>query len=41
MAKVYRSAVIRAPVETVWAVVRDFNALPRWHPAIATSEMMT
>ena len=39
MAKVYRSAVIRAPVETVWAVVRDFNALPRWHPAIATSDI--
>jgi uncharacterized protein YndB with AHSA1/START domain len=39
MAKVYRSAVIRAPVETVWAAVRDFNALPRWHPAIATSEI--
>ena len=39
MAKVYRSAVIRAPVEAVWAVVRDFNALPKWHPAIATSEI--
>jgi len=39
MAKVYRSAVIRAPIETVWAAVRDFNALPKWHPAIATSEI--
>jgi hypothetical protein len=39
MAKVYRSAVIDAPAEVVWAYVRDFNALPKWHPAIATSEI--
>jgi uncharacterized protein YndB with AHSA1/START domain len=39
MAKVYRSAVIAAPADAVWAYVRDFNALPRWHPAIATSEI--
>jgi hypothetical protein len=23
----------------VWNLVRDFNALPRWHPAIAASEI--
>jgi hypothetical protein len=39
MAKVYRSAVIHAPADAVWAYVRDFNALPKWHPAIATSEI--
>jgi len=39
MAKVYRSAVIAAPADTVWAYVRDFNALPKWHPAIAASEI--
>ena len=39
MAKVYRSAVIAAPAKTVWDYVRDFNALPKWHPAIATSEI--
>src|SRR5690242_17161241 len=39
MAKVYRSAVIEAPVQAVWDYVRDFNALPKWHPAIATSEI--
>jgi hypothetical protein len=39
MAKVYRSAVIDAPIGAVWALVRDFNALPKWHPAIATSEI--
>ena len=37
MAKVYRSAVIDASADKVWAVVRDFNALPTWHPAIAES----
>jgi len=37
MAKVYRSAVIDAAADKVWALVRDFNALPKWHPAIAQS----
>ena len=39
MARVYRSAVIDAPADRVWALVRDFNALPKWHPAIASSEI--
>ena len=39
MAKAYASAVIDAPIETVWKTVRDFNALPDWHPAIARSEI--
>ena len=39
MAQVYRSAVIAAPADAVWGHVRDFNALPKWHPAIATSEI--
>ena len=39
MIKVYRSAIIHSPVDTVWKLVRDFNALPKWHPAIATSEI--
>jgi uncharacterized protein YndB with AHSA1/START domain len=39
MAKAYASAIIDAPVETVWAVTRDFNGLPDWHPAIAASEI--
>ncbi|RRO18377.1 SRPBCC family protein [Saccharopolyspora rhizosphaerae] len=33
------SAVIEAPVEKVWEVVRDFNGLPAWHPAIGSSEI--
>ncbi|MGQ0577904.1 MAG: SRPBCC family protein [Betaproteobacteria bacterium] len=39
MANVYRSAVIDAPADKVWALVRDFNGLPKWHPAIARSEI--
>ena len=39
MVKAYRSTVIDAPVQRVWAMIRDFNALPSWHPAIAKSEI--
>ena len=39
MAKAYASAIIDAPVETVWSFVRDFNGLPNWHPAIVRSEI--
>lgn len=37
MVKVYTSSVLDAPSDDVWAEIRDFNALPRWHPAIADS----
>jgi len=39
MVRAYRSGVINAPIEKVWAAIRDFNGLPSWHPAIATSEI--
>ena len=39
MIKVYRSAIIDAAADKVWKLVRDFNGLPKWHPAIATSEI--
>lgn len=39
MAHVYASAVIPAPAHRVWAVIRDFNALPAWHPLIAESRI--
>ena len=32
-----RSTVIGAPVEAVWAVLRDFNGHDAWHPAVSTS----
>lgn len=39
MVKVYTSSVIGAPADRVWRVVRDFNGLPDWHPAIAESRI--
>ncbi|HHJ15639.1 MAG TPA: SRPBCC family protein [Gammaproteobacteria bacterium] len=34
---VFTSSVIDAPVDEVWALVRDFNALPQWHPVVSES----
>ena len=39
MARVYVSSVIDAPAAKVWEKVRDFNALPRWHPRIRESRI--
>jgi hypothetical protein len=39
MARVYVSSIIDAPVARVWAKVRDFNALPRWVPAVRESRI--
>lgn len=39
MAKVYVSAVINVAADRVWARIRDFNALPDWHPVVAASRI--
>jgi hypothetical protein len=39
MARVYASTVIPAPPDAIWAVVRDFNALPAWTPFVAESRI--
>lgn len=39
MIQVYASTVIDAPAPRVWSVIRDFNALPQWHPLIAESRI--
>ena len=39
MIKVYVSSVIDASADNVWSRIRDFNALPLWHPAIADSRI--
>jgi len=39
MPKAYASTVLDAPARDVWAVIRDFNGLPAWHPAIDRSEI--
>ncbi|WP_395020125.1 SRPBCC family protein [Dongia sp.] len=37
MIEVYRSSVIAAPAQLVWALIRDFNAMPDWNAAILSS----
>lgn len=39
MVHVRRSTVIQAPIDRVWAILRDFNGHDRWHPAVADSEI--
>ncbi len=39
MPKAYASTVLHAPASDVWAVIRDFNALPAWHPGVKDSEI--
>ncbi len=40
MAFAYASGIVAAPAEPVWALVRRFDALPEWHPAVAECEML-
>jgi NADPH:quinone reductase-like Zn-dependent oxidoreductase len=37
--RVRRSAVIDAPIERVWQVLRDFNSHSAWHPAVGESRI--
>ncbi len=39
MIKVYTSTVINGSAEAVWAIVRDFNGLPKWTPFVAESRI--
>lgn len=39
MTKIFKSVVLPATVDQVWKKIRDFNALPDWHTAIAASEI--
>ena len=39
MIRVRRSAVIDAPIDRVWAVLRDFNSHSAWHPAVGESRI--
>ncbi len=39
MARVYVSAVMDIPIAEAWGVLRDFNALPVYHPFFAKSEI--
>jgi len=35
----HASGVVPAFADAVWSLVRDFNSLPVWHPAITDSEL--
>ncbi len=35
--KVVETITLNAPAATVWARIKDFDALKDWHPAVATS----
>jgi len=37
--QVRRSTIIDAPIDEVWAILRDFNGHERWHPAVAESRI--
>ena len=39
MVKVYTSSVIDAPADRLWAAIRDFNGLPKWHPLVRDSRI--
>ncbi|MEM9523475.1 MAG: SRPBCC family protein [Pseudomonadota bacterium] len=39
MVRVYRSTVLKTPVEAAWDLLRDFNGHDRWHPAVAASQV--
>ena len=39
MPHIVKSTILNAPTDAVWNVLRDFNGLPNWHPAIAESRI--
>ncbi|ADI11723.1 hypothetical protein SBI_08605 [Streptomyces bingchenggensis BCW-1] len=40
MAEAYWSSVFTSSADELWSVVRRFNGLPEWHPAIRSSEVV-
>lgn len=39
MVRIVESTVLDAPIDAVWAVLRDFNGHDTWHPAVADSQI--
>jgi hypothetical protein len=37
--KIIYSSVIASSIDRVWAIIRDFNGLPSWHPAFCDSSI--
>jgi uncharacterized protein YndB with AHSA1/START domain len=38
--KVVETVTIKAPADKVWAAVKDFDSLNKWHPAVAKDEIL-
>jgi Polyketide cyclase / dehydrase and lipid transport len=38
--KVVETITIKAPVDKVWATVKDFDGMTKWHPAVAKDEIV-
>jgi mxaD protein len=38
--KVTKTADIKAPVDKVWAAVKDFDSLDKWHPGFSKDELI-
>ena len=39
--RVVETVDIKAPLETVWATVKDFDAINKWHPALSGDELVS
>jgi uncharacterized protein YndB with AHSA1/START domain len=39
VARAYASIILKAPIETVWGLIRDFNGLPSWAPPVTKSKI--
>lgn len=39
MINILVTSVIDAPIDKVWQIVKGFNDMPKWHPAIDRSEI--
>ncbi|HYZ07291.1 MAG TPA: SRPBCC family protein [Pseudonocardiaceae bacterium] len=39
MPKSYASGLVPASADDVWGLIRDYNGLPGWHPAIEASDI--
>ncbi|HXT05471.1 MAG TPA: zinc-binding dehydrogenase [Roseiarcus sp.] len=37
MVDIRRSTIVNAPLDEVWAILRDFNGHERWHPSVTSS----
>jgi uncharacterized protein YndB with AHSA1/START domain len=38
--KVVKTVQIAAPVDKVWAAVKDFDSLPKWHPGFSDDKLI-